>query len=460
MPGVEALGVELGGRSRANAAAALQQNWERRAIVLDAGYATWSDTPPALGLLLDVGVTVQTAYERGRSLDRIGAALRGNGRLSIPLTVVVDPTIAEANLRDLRPQVQVPPADAGVRVLAGRVEAIPPVTGRALDISATIAWIQQHVAQVVNEGRIELVTVAVPPTISDVSALVVQANQWLASELVVRAYDPVTDREVAWAVAPDVWGKWASLSVDPQDPMAFDWEIHTEKVRAFLTIQATTLGADRFLDLGKAVRAVEDAILTQSWDVRLRVYHHQRRHIIQFGETVSSIARDHGIPYPWIQQVNPSVGDSLRPGEALIIPSPDVLLPFPVVENKRIVVSISRQAMWIYENDALLWVWSVSTGIESSPTAPGVFQILSHEPNAYAASWDLWMPYFMGIYRPVPTSGFMNGFHGFPTRDGTNLLWTGNLGHPVTFGCILISTQNAAALYEWAEEGVIVEVRP
>jgi lipoprotein-anchoring transpeptidase ErfK/SrfK len=70
------------------------------------------------------------------------------------------------------------------------------------------------------------------------------------------------------------------------------------------------------------------------------------------------------------------------------------------------------------------------------------------------------MPNFMGIYRPVPSSDFMNGFHGFPTRGGSTLLWTGDLGHPVTYGCILISTENAAALYEWAEAGVVVEVRP
>jgi lipoprotein-anchoring transpeptidase ErfK/SrfK len=87
-----------------------------------------------------------------------------------------------------------------------------------------------------------------------------------------------------------------------------------------------------------------------------------------------------------------------------------------------------------------------------------VFQIQTHEPNAYASNWDLWMPHFMGIYRPVPSSDFMNGFHGFPTRGGSTLLWTGDLGHPVTYGCILISSANAAALYEWAEEGVVVEV--
>jgi lipoprotein-anchoring transpeptidase ErfK/SrfK len=53
----------------------------------------------------------------------------------------------------------------------------------------------------------------------------------------------------------------------------------------------------------------------------------------------------------------------------------------------------------------------------------------------------------------------MNGFHGFPSRGGTQLLWTNNLGRPVTYGCILVSTDNAKALYDWAQEGVVVEIR-
>jgi lipoprotein-anchoring transpeptidase ErfK/SrfK len=146
-------------------------------------------------------------------------------------------------------------------------------------------------------------------------------------------------------------------------------------------------------------------------------------------------------------------------GQTITIPSPDELLPLPIVENKRVVVSISDQRMWAYENGALKWEWPVSTGIDSSPTAPGIFQVQSHEPNAYASSWDLWMPNFMGIYRPVPSSDFMNGFHGFPTRNGANLLWTNSLGHKVTYGCILLSNDNAPRLYDWAEEGVVVEVQ-
>ena len=127
--------------------------------------------------------------------------------------------------------------------------------------------------------------------------------------------------------------------------------------------------------------------------------------------------------------------------------------------GKRIVVSMSEQRARVYENGQLKWDWPASTGINSSPTAPGIFQIQSHEPNAYAGNWDLWMPSFMGIYRPVPTSDFMNGFHGFPTRGNAQLLWTGDLGHRVTYGCILLSSENAQVLYDWAEEGVVVEVR-
>jgi LysM repeat protein len=354
----------------------------------------------------------------------------------------------------------VPPVDAGLRVVAGRVEATPSQVGRALDVAATMAWLKQNAARVFMEGRLPLVMVPVQPAITETSAVVAQASQLLANPLSIHAYDPITDETLAWTVTPDVWGTWLSLGVDPADSTQLDWELDTEEARAFLAEQATMLGSDRYLVLDKAVTAVRETISTQGWDVPLRIVHHERQHIVQSGDTLSKLARDYGIPYPWIQQANPGMGDTLYAGQALTIPSPDALLPLPVVENKRIVVSLGEQKMWVYENGAVKWEWPVSTGIPSSPTAPGVFQVQTHEPNAYASKWDLWMPHFLGIYQPVPASDFMNGFHGFPTRGGSRLLWTGDLGHPVTYGCILVSTENAVALYEWAEEGVVVEVRP
>jgi lipoprotein-anchoring transpeptidase ErfK/SrfK len=314
--------------------------------------------------------------------------------------------------------------------------------------------------QVIAQKRLYLVMVPVDPAITDTSGLVAQANQLLAHPLALHLYDPISNERRTLDVGPEVWGAWLSLGIDPGDATRLAWELSRDRAGAYLDDQVARLGSDRRLDRDEALGAVAEAIQAQRADVSIRLYHGQRQHIVQPDETLSSIAYEAGMPYPWIQQANPGLGDTLSVGQVVIIPSPDVLLPLPVVENKRIVVSLGQQRMWAYENDALKWEWPVSTGIDSSPTSPGVFQIQTHEPNAYASNWDLWMPHFMGIYRPVPTSDFMNGFHGFPTRGGSTLLWTGNLGHPVTYGCILISSANAVALYEWAEAGVVVEVQP
>ena len=461
LPGVETLDVELGGKFKVEAAALLQQTWQRRTILLDAGDTTRTVTPAMLGITLDVEATVRAAHQQGRSLATLQEALNRKGPITILPVWRLDPAVAKANLQILASQFDVPPVDADLRLVAGRVEAIPSRVGRALDVAATVAWLEQNAVQLIlmEKERLPLVIVPVQPAITDLSAVAAQANQLLASPLSLHGYDPVSDEKLAWTVGPDVWGTWLSLGFDPADLTQLYWELDAEKARAFLAEQATALGPDRSLALDEAVAAVRDAIAAPSWDVPLRIVHQERQHVVQSGETLSSIARAYGIPYPWIQQANPEVGDALQLGQVLTIPSPDVLLPLPAVENKRIVVSLSEQKMWVYENGAVKWEWLVSTGIPSSPTAPGLFQVQTHELNAYAGQWDLWMPHFMGIYQPAPAIDFMNGIHGFPTRGGSRLLWTGDLGHPVTYGCILLNTENAVALYEWAEEGVVVEVR-
>ena len=255
-------------------------------------------------------------------------------------------------------------------------------------------------------------------------------------------------------------GSWLTLVTDPEDEAFMQWEVQAPKVAAYLTDQAGSLGPLRYIQNSEALSETLEAVRTPGQEVSLRVYHKPQTHIVQSGETLSSIADDYGMPYPWIEQANPKLGDMLQVGQEISIPSQDELLPLPVVENKRIVVSIKEQMVRVFEDGDLKWEWRASTGISSSPTSPGIFQIQTHELNAYAANWDLWMPYFMGIYRPVPTQEFMNGFHGFPSRGGQQIIWTRSLGAPITYGCILIGSENAETLYNWAEEGIVVEIKP
>jgi lipoprotein-anchoring transpeptidase ErfK/SrfK len=148
----------------------------------------------------------------------------------------------------------------------------------------------------------------------------------------------------------------------------------------------------------------------------------------------------------------------LLAGQVLTIPSKNEMLPLPVVPSKRIVISISQQHLWTYENGGLRSEHVISTGIDRSPTIPGIYQVQTHEIEAYASVWDLTMPHFIGIYEGWP--GFMNGLHGLPTLSNGSRLWAGNLGRPVSYGCIILDLAAAEDIYYWAEEGVVVEIQP
>ena len=459
LPGVTALGVPLGGQTPAEASAALTTRWDEQSVSLRAGEQSWPLRPGELGMNLDAAATADAATRKGRSFDGLRALPgQGMGWFTVAPVWRYDPLAAERTLAQIAPQLAVPATNATVRVVNGRAEAAPATDGRELDTAATLAALAADPARVLMDGQLEIVTRPVPAAVRDVSAAVDEANRLLTHTVTLEAYDPVRDQRFSWPIAPQVWSEWLRLSIDPTAPAAYSWALDQQIAAAYLDTLEAEMGDGRTLSEEETPAALSAAIQAQQPTAAARVYHPESRHVVQSGETLSSIGYDTGIPYPWIQQANPGV-ESLSVGQEIVIPSPDALLPLPPVTGKRIVVSISEQRTRVYENGQLKWDWSSSTGIDSSPTAPGVFQIQSHEPNAYAGNWDLWMPSFMGIYRPVPTSEFMNGFHGFPTRGRAQLLWTGDLGHQVTYGCILLSSENAQLLYDWAEEGVVVEVQ-
>ncbi|MCB9437365.1 MAG: L,D-transpeptidase family protein [Anaerolineales bacterium] len=456
LPGVSAFGVDLGGKSASEATAALEQQWYDGVIVQD-GEREWRVSAADLGIWLDAPATAAAAQDQGRAEGSFFQAILGH--VDVAPVLNVDLIVTREGLEALAPQLETPPINAGVQLVNGQVQATPPQTGRQLDVEATLATLYQNASAVLADGIIELVMTDAYPTVTDSSSMVAQATQLLANPLTIQALDPVSNERFDWSLGPESWSQWLVAAPDASSPTGLALTLEPTGLGDYLAGRAASLPPDRYIEVNEGVQAVQEAVEANTTSAFLRVYHHERQHAIQAGETFSSIAYDYGIPYPWIQQANPGVGDALSVGQTITIPSPDVMLPLPIVYNKRIVVSISQQRMWAYENDQLKWEWVVSTGISSSPTAPGVFQIQSHETNAYAANWNLWMPYFMGVYRPVPTSDFMNGFHGFPTRGSSQLLWTNNLGTPVTYGCILVSNTNVEQLYPWAEDGVVVEIQ-
>ncbi|HZM22548.1 MAG TPA: L,D-transpeptidase [Anaerolineales bacterium] len=123
--------------------------------------------------------------------------------------------------------------------------------------------------------------------------------------------------------------------------------------------------------------------------------------------------------------------------------------------SKYILVDISEQHMYVYENDALTYSFVASTGIRNS-TRIGVFQVQTKLPNAYGSTWNIWMPNWLGIYY---SGGLENGIHALPILPNGATLWEGFLGSPVSYGCVVLGTYESLLLYDWAELGTPVEIR-
>jgi LysM repeat protein len=182
---------------------------------------------------------------------------------------------------------------------------------------------------------------------------------------------------------------------------------------------------------------------------------------VQVGDTVSSIAVRHGVTAWAIVNANHLANPNfIYVGQRLVIPGGGSPAPAPAPQpggsNKRIVIDLSEQHMYVYQDGQLLYSWVTSTGMPGAATIPGHFQVLNKVPNAYAYTWGLQMPYWLGIYW---AGSLQNGIHALPIMADGRILWDGYLGQPVSYGCVILSTENAQMLYNWAEIGTPVDIQ-
>jgi len=183
---------------------------------------------------------------------------------------------------------------------------------------------------------------------------------------------------------------------------------------------------------------------------------------VRRGDTLAAIAYRYGTTAWAIASANGLANPSyIYVGQKLRIPSGGTTAaPAPATgaspTGRRIVVDLSEQRMYVYQNGQLLWNWVVSTGRPGQETAVGHYKVLNKLPNAYAYTWGLQMPYWLGIYW---AGHLQNGIHALPIQSNGQRLWAGYLGQRVSFGCIILSTQHAATLYNWATVGTPVDIQ-
>ena len=137
---------------------------------------------------------------------------------------------------------------------------------------------------------------------------------------------------------------------------------------------------------------------------------------------------------------------------------PTVPIPLVPIEERIVVVGIAEQRMQVYEADRLVYDFVVSTGEPGRDTAIGEFEIQNKIDVAYASTWNLDMPHWLGIYWAGP---LQNGIHSLPTIKHTGqTLWDGYLGQRVSYGCVILGHGDSETLYNWAEVGTKVKIVP
>ncbi len=209
-PGVSVWGIEVGGMQPEQAVGPLE-----RGLGLDALLVTlygpersWSVRPVDLGLSLDAGATLASAYRLGRGpaspwVDRwwIHGRLLAQGADLSPI-VVYDDQVARAYLETLAEQIDVPVTDASLSLDGSTPVVHPAQDGRYLDVEASLTALSEAVTRL-RPVEVDLVVRQVQPTIADAESARQEAEALLAEPLTLVLDHPREGDPGPWVIPPE-----------------------------------------------------------------------------------------------------------------------------------------------------------------------------------------------------------------------------------------------------------------
>lgn len=186
-------------------------------------------------------------------------------------------------------------------------------------------------------------------------------------------------------------------------------------------------------------------------------------HTLRAGETLGAVARRYGVSLSALVSANNIANpDYVHAGTSLVIPgrtadastgsSADSLASVTppqatISDGKQVVVDLSEQRVYAFENGALVWTAIASTGLPGTPTVTGDFNVYYRLDSqtmsgpGYYLPGVQWVQYFYSGY----------ALHG--------TYWHNNFGQPMSHGCVNLTNADAYWLYNWATLGTPVHVK-
>jgi len=205
-PGVSVAGVDISGLAPEEAALRLNQSLTypyAGQILFREGDKVWLAAPAQLGMVFDVGASVQSAYRVGRSGGLFGSlAAQVNawqGGVDISPVILFDQRVAYDYLQSIAAQIDKPVVEASLTIQGTQVSDTPGQVGRLLDVDATLLDLTAQL-QSFRDGEAPLVIADQAPQILDASAAAAAACQILSAPLTLSIPDMQNGDPGPWVV--------------------------------------------------------------------------------------------------------------------------------------------------------------------------------------------------------------------------------------------------------------------
>ncbi len=177
-------------------------------------------------------------------------------------------------------------------------------------------------------------------------------------------------------------------------------------------------------------------------------------HIVQVGDTLSTIATRYNTTVNALRAANNLPNPNfIWVGQRLKVSQSGSPLPNPTSQpapaplaGRWIDVSLSRQRLTAYQGQTPVFTTLVSSGLPGTPTVVGTFAIRT----------KLFSQAMSGPGYYLPNVPYVMYFYAGYAIHGT--YWHNNFGHPMSHGCVNVSTPDAAWLFGWASIGTPVVV--
>jgi hypothetical protein len=329
------------------------------------------------------------------------------------------------------------------------------VNGRELDVESTLV----DAFALILKGQPAPVRVRdIPANGGAVDVAVTQLNTWLGEPFALSLW--WNSGLVTRTITPIERTDWVQVTAQGDRIVT---NLNSQGIRATLAKINAELGPEAAMRLDEVTAMVQQALTQGDHEVWIVVPHSEIRYVVQRGDTYESVGDHFGIPVSRILAANPDIWDNggFGVGHAITIPAQSVMLPQPIAASnrQRIEVDLTNQSLYAYDGETRVLSTSISSGIPKWRTLIGVFQVEEKVDDAYNKLAHVHMPNWLSIYDiGDPGNSLTNGIHALPVLSGGSRLWAGYLGHPVSFGCIVMGIEESDWLYNWVQIGTPVIV--